>query len=117
MAVNASGLADVAAGGVVVGTPGIVKPGELVADAAVAEPGIAKSAFKDGGAENGGEVVARPLDGGGVAPDDIGGTAEPDTNPGGSCESDVLGGEKFPAGGEAGSPAGCEPGNGYPIAA
>ena len=117
VAVNASGFTDVVAGGVDAGTPGIVKPAELVAEAAVAEPGMAKSAFKDGGAETEGETVARPPAGGGSAAADIGGTAEPDINPGGSCESDVLGGVKLPDGGEAGSPAGCEPGNGYPMAA
>jgi len=117
VAVKASGFADVAAGGVDVGTPGIVKPAELVADAATAEPGIAKSAFKDGGVATGGDEDARPLDGAGTAPAGIGGTAEPDINPRGSWASDVLGGAKLPDGGEAGSPAGCEPGNGYPMAA
>lgn len=117
MAVKASGFADVAAGGVDVGTPGIVKPAELVADAATAEPGIAKSAFKDGGAATGSDEDARPLEGAGAAPADNGGTAEPDINPRGSWESDVLGGAKLPDGGEAGRPAGCEPGNGYPMAA
>lgn len=107
VAVNASAFADVDAGSVDGGTPGIVKPAELVADVATAEPGMAKSDFNDGGVEAGVDVVvAMPLGGAGTDPADIGGTAEPDINPGGNCESEVLGGAKLPAGGEAGSPTG-----------
>lgn len=117
VAVNASAFAEVDAGTVGAGTPGIVNPAELVADEATAAPGMAKSAFNDGGVDAGGDVFVMPLGGAGTEPPDSDGTAEPDISPGGNCDREVLGGAKLPVGGEAGSPAGCDPGNGYPIAA